>query len=132
MSSSSTGPSNNWFMNLDMQQYCRATRGMDDAAMQCFFGCLLSVASQALMLAVISEEKGRIEGTMAEGVFNRSAKKKRGYDDDSDTSSTSSSDSEYESTPANPPMYYQERGHFGAKGPNYKLPGGYPRYAYNG
>jgi len=119
----------NWFMNVDIEQYRLATHGMESAAMQCFVGCLLSVASQALMLIVISEEKGRIEGTMAEGAWNPSlkSKKRRTDDDDSDASSTSSSDSDYEPSPV---LYYQKRSQFGAKGPNYKLPA--PRYTHNG
>merc|ERR1719463_242167 len=83
------GHANGWFQHIDMNKYCDATKGMDTAAMQCFWGCLLSVVSQTIMLMVISEEKGRIEGTMAEGAkgpmvqSKGKAKSKRREDSDS-------------------------------------------------
>lgn len=57
-----------WFEDLNVQNYCVATEGMSTASLTCFVGCLLSVVSQVLMVAVISEEKGRIEGTMTEHI----------------------------------------------------------------
>jgi hypothetical protein len=110
----------NWFMDLDVAKYCDAARGLDAAAMQCFSGCALSVVSQVLMIMVISEEKGRIEGTMADAAMKAPSRgrkgKRRGNDPDS---SSSSSDSDYSPDPLR-----QYNSNAGA-GRNYKLPGGY-------
>lgn len=113
----------NWLMNLDVEKYCDATRNTNSAAMQCFFGCILSVASQSLMLMVISEEKGRIEGTMADGDLTAISDKPRGKRrGNSSSSSSSSSDSEPERSYHDPLKQYKDP-HYNPH--NYKLPGGY-------
>lgn len=117
----------NWLSGVNVEKYCNATSHMSVAATQCFWGCLLSVLSQAMMLMVISEEKGRIEGTMADGAMIadssapvKSQRRPRGRDDsDSDSSSGSSSDRPYENDPLK-----QYKGATSG-GRNYKLPGGY-------
>jgi len=113
----------NWLMNINVVKYCDATRGMNDAAMQCFTGCLLSVASQTLMLMVISEEKGRIEGTMADDMMKTTGSQKRPRGKRAlDDSSSSSSESEGD---ANDPLrqYRQQSSNNYGGGRNYKLPG---------
>jgi len=116
----------NWLMDLNVEKYCDATRGMNATVMQCFTGCLLSVLSQALMMSVISEEKGRIEGTMAEGQIVRDTSKKKkgkgGRDNDSDSDSSSSS-SEGARNEVDPLRQYRQQSNTGGR--NYKLPGGY-------
>lgn len=102
----------NWLMNMNVQKYCDATRGMNEAAMQCFTGCLLTVVSQTIMLMVISEEKGRIEGTMAdagmmlvgEGARGQRPKGKRRGSNSSSSSSSSDSD---EAAPYDPLAKYR-------------------------
>jgi len=115
-----------WFMNLDVEKYCDATKGINAATMQCFTGCLLSVLSQALMIMVISEEKGRIEGTMAEGQLvkaqQQKQKKRNGSDSDSDSSSSSSSGSDTPRAGQTKPLQQYRGG--SVAGRNYKLPGG--------
>lgn len=113
-----------WFANLNVEKYCDATQGMNAAAMQCFTGCLLSVLSQALMIMVISEEKGRIEGTMAEGQLVKAQKKKKkrnSSDSDSDSSSSSSGSDTPRAGQTKPLQQYRGGS---AAGRNYKLPGG--------
>jgi len=111
-----------WFQSINVEKYCDATKGMNDAARQCFTGCLLSVLSQALMIMVISEEKGRIEGTMAEGQSVRAAKKKRRNDSDTDSSSSSSSGGNTPRAGQTKPLQQYRGGSTAAR--NYKLPGG--------
>jgi hypothetical protein len=117
----------NWLMNLNIEKYCMATRGMNRATMQCFTGCLLSVVAQVIMLMVVSEEKGRIEGTMAEGVqgglFGGSAvkDKKRSSSRRSNSSSSSSSSSDDSPTKRRTTALAAPT----AGGLNYTLPGGF-------
>jgi len=112
----------NWLMNLNVEKYCDATRGMNESMYQLFMGCVLSVISQVLMIMVISEEKGRIEGTMADGVIREDgasrSRRKRG-----DYSDSSSSDSEGERD-VSQLSYYKPASIAGA-GRNYNVPGGY-------
>lgn len=121
----------NAFMNLNVNKYCMATRGMNHSVLQCFGGCILSVASQVLMVMVISEEKGRIEGTMAEGaIFDKTQKKKNKRRKGSSSSSSSSSSSDDETPKAkagtrehDPLRQYVDKVPANG-GRNYKLPGG--------
>lgn len=114
-----------WFMSLNMKKYCVATHGIDQAAMQCFWGCLLSVVSQVFMIMCVSEEKGRIEATMAEGdFFTKSKKKGRKGSDSSDSESDSdSSSSSDEDRPRNSRYGQQHRNQPGG-GRNYMMAGG--------
>jgi len=119
----------NFLMNLDVAKYCDATRGMNQAAMQCFMGCALSVVSQSLMLMVISEEKGRIEGTMADGaIVGIADKKKRRTSNSSSSSSSSSSDGE--TNIKDPLTQYRQHADLHA-GRNYKVPGGFDGRTYH-
>jgi hypothetical protein len=117
----------NWLMGINVEKYCDATRGMDEAAMQCFTGCLLSVLSQSIMLMVISEEKGRIEGTMADAgmmlVGDSTSKQPRGKrrrGDSSSSSSSSGSDSDNATKPYDPLAKYKH------DAPKYPVYGSYP------
>jgi len=85
----------NWFMNLNVEKYCLATEGVQDASYDCFWGCGLSVASQAIMLMAISEEKGHIQAQelSAQGDDLRNLRR------DADDSHSSSSDSDLERDP---------------------------------
>jgi hypothetical protein len=122
----------------NLSKWCEATHGIDDAAMQCFWGCLLSVVSQVLMIMIVSEEKGRIEGTMAEGVqtdpglistLNEKRKRRkakanrRGDGSDSDSSSSGSSSSGASSRAKTRPLMPISSSN-PSGGRNYKLPGG--------
>jgi len=116
-----------YLMNMDVTKYCEATKGMDEAFSQCFTGCLLSVISQVLMIMVISEEKGRIEGTMADGALVGVSATKEGRKgrkgkrrNNVSSSSSSSSDSDVGTDPL---RQYRAQGNVGGR--NYKLPGGY-------
>jgi len=112
----------NWLMNINVEKYCDATRGMDAAAMQCFTGCLLSVVSQTLMIMVISEEKGRIEGTMAEGdMLQARSKRPRGKGDAKRDYSDSESSSESDNEPDPLARYRQQGPAYGGR--NYKTAG---------
>eukprot|EP00427_Karlodinium_veneficum_P007153 CAMPEP_0169091394 /NCGR_PEP_ID=MMETSP1015-20121227/16337_1 /TAXON_ID=342587 /ORGANISM="Karlodinium micrum, Strain CCMP2283" /LENGTH=111 /DNA_ID=CAMNT_0009151879 /DNA_START=651 /DNA_END=986 /DNA_ORIENTATION=- len=103
---------------------------MSSSVKQVFVGCLLSVCSQSLMLMVVSEEKGRIEGTLAEvtagsqgGDPKRSkGKRRRGRDDNDSPSSSSSSD---DSTPRTNPLLNYKTASVPTAGRNYRLPGGF-------
>jgi len=109
-------------MNINVEKYCDATRGMDAAAMQCFTGCLLSVVSQTLMIMVISEEKGRIEGTMAEGdMLQARSKRPRGKGDAKRDYSDSESSSESDNEPDPLARYRQQGPAYGGR--NYKTAG---------
>lgn len=107
----------NWFMQLNVRKYCQATSGLDQAAKLCFAGCVLSVLSQVLFIMIISEEKGRIEATMAEDW--EGGKKVAVSLKDRAEESTSSSDSDYE---ADPLVKYQ-RGRRGNAARPYKVAG---------
>lgn len=111
----------NWFITLKMEHFCRGTRGLNEAAMVCFWACVLTTVSQVLMLIVISEEKGRIEATMNE--VGAGGSKKVAVGDDSDEGE-SSTDSDYE---ADPLVKYRKSNNKSQQpgGRNYKLPGGY-------
>jgi len=121
----------NWFMNLEVEKYCNATVDMNASVKQVFIGCLLSVCSQTLMLMVVSEEKGRIEGTMAEVAAastggekkgKKGKRRRRGRDDSPSSSSSSSSD---ESTPRTDPLLNYKTASAPMAGRSYRLPGGY-------
>mmetsp|Transcript_58163 Transcript_58163/g.104081 ORF Transcript_58163/g.104081 Transcript_58163/m.104081 type:complete len:307 (-) Transcript_58163:163-1083(-) len=128
----------NLIMNMNMEKYCYATDAIKSASSKCFLGCLLSVASQVLMIAIISEEKGRIEGTLGMGVQGGDSSRvikgqavKGGADDDD--SSSSSSGSDYEATPPapDPLAKFRQAGApsgMPAGGRNYKLPSGKALY----
>lgn len=120
----------NMIMDVNMNKYCLATNAVKSASSKCFLGCILSVASQVLMIAVISEEKGRIAGTLGMGEQGSESRVIKGVavkgskDDDS-----SSSGSDYEATPPAPDPLAKFRRAGGpsgvpAGGRNYKLPGG--------
>lgn len=123
-SSSYSASPTSWFQSINVEKYCDATKGMNAAARQCFTGCLLSVLSQALMIMVVSEEKGRIEGTMAEGQRVKPSTKKKRNDSDSDSDSSSSSSSGSDTPRAGQTKPLQQYRGGSAAGRNYKLPGG--------
>jgi hypothetical protein len=122
----------NWFMGLEMDKYCHASSELNASVKQVFIGCLLSVCSQTLMLMVVSEEKGRIEGTMAEmkpatGADKKGDKRRRRRREGSSYDSQSDSSSSDDSTPrmrTDPLMQYKSAS-YPMAGRNYKLPGGY-------
>merc|ERR1711879_838089 len=87
------------------------------ASMKCFVGCLLSVVSQVLMMSVISEEKGRIEGTLKEQDHDGDGVQDGHPHHDNDSSS---SDSDYEPDPRKKSLRYAA----GAR-VNPNMPGGF-------
>lgn len=121
----------NWIMNVNMEKYCHATEDLKASVKQVFVGCLLSVVSQSLMLMVVSEEKGRIEGTMAEASAPTSnsgkEKGKRGRSKRDRSLSFSSSSSSSSGSPRTNPLLHSNAGSSFSPpsgGRNYRLPGG--------
>jgi len=124
----------NWLMNVDLEKYCHATHDINASVKQVFIGCILSVGAQSLMLMVVSEEKGRIEGTMAEVLpgdgkgskgTERREKRKHGRRNrrDASLSSSSSSSSSSGESPRTDPLLQYKSASAPMGGRSYRMPG---------